>query len=134
MVTEDAGRQLDIGGTTAMANQQQRQPENYESRGGHNAASWREAPVQAAGGSAERDETYGLVSVLYHAFQGAETYTKYIADAERAGEEEIASFFRECQEQENQRALRAKQLLAMQLEDIEDRDYDEDEEAADEDE
>ncbi len=109
-----------------MANQQTRQ-ENYDVRS--NAKAWRESPVQMASGSVEADETYGLVSVLYHALQGAETYTGYIADAERAGEMEIAEFFRECQEQENRRALRAKQLLAVQLEDIEDETYDEDEDA-----
>jgi hypothetical protein len=89
-------------------------------------------PSASATGAAERDETYGPISVLYHALQGAETYAQYIIDAERAGESEIASFFEECQRQENQRATRAKQLLAGQLEDFagedEDEEDDEDEE------
>lgn len=115
-----------------MANRQMHQ-DNYGTR--HDATSWREPPVQMAGGSAENDETYGLVSVLYHALQGAETYMKYIADAEQAGETELVEFFRECQEQENRRALRAKQLLAMKLEDVEDEAYEADEdEGEDEDE
>ena len=33
------------------------------------------------------DHVYGLVSVLYHALQGAETYEKYVDDAERAGDD-----------------------------------------------
>ena len=111
-----------------MANQQMRQ-NDYGTR--DNATSWREPPMQTASGSVEADETYGLVSVLYHALQGAETYMKYIADAERAGEVELAEFFRECQEQENRRALRAKQLLAVQLEDIADEKDEEDEEDED---
>jgi hypothetical protein len=78
-------------------------------------------------GAAERDETYGLISVLYHALQGAETYTQYIADAERAGANDLLKFFQECQAQENERAMRAKQLLARQLEDTIDEDEDEDE-------
>lgn len=115
-----------------MANQQT-QHDDTVNRTTRTAASWRNTPGDGTGGAAERDETYGLVSVLYHALQGAETYSQYIADADRAGETEIAAFFRECQEQENRRALRAKQLLAMQLDEIED-DYSEDEEDSDEDE
>ena len=114
-----------------MPNHQTHQ-DNIGSRNARTAASWRESPA-AAGGSVERDETYGLVSVLYHALQGAETYGEYIADAERAGEDELSAFFRECREQENQRALRAKRLLAMQLEGA-DEEYDDEEDGAEEDE
>jgi hypothetical protein len=53
---------------------------------------------------------YNLVSVLYHALQGAELYEKYASDA--GGDQDLASFFREVQQQEQQRAERAKQLLA----------------------
>ncbi len=58
-----------------------------------------------------RDVTYDLVSVLYHALQGAETYEMYIRDAEQAGESESAQFFREVQEEERRRGERAKALL-----------------------
>jgi hypothetical protein len=77
--------------------------------------------------AAAPDETYGLVSVLYHALQGAQTYAQYIADAERAGADELVEFFQECQSEENRRAMRAKSLLAEQIGDIEDEDDDEDE-------
>jgi rubrerythrin len=62
-----------------------------------------------------RDEDYNLVSILYHALQGAETYDTYISDAEGAGDQEIAQFFRQVQEEERQRAARAKELLGWRL-------------------
>jgi hypothetical protein len=63
----------------------------------------------------ERDELYGLISVLYHALQGAETYESYVTDAEDAGDEELRTFFEEVQDEELERAERAKQLLAVRL-------------------
>jgi rubrerythrin len=78
--------------------------------------------------------------VLYHSLQGAETYGQYIADAERAGKNELVEFFRECQEEENARAKRARSLLADSLdegadeEDDEDEDEDEDDEEEDDEE
>jgi len=62
-----------------------------------------------------RDEHYNLVSVLYHALQGAETYEQYINDAERAGDRDLAQFFRDVQEEERQRAQRAKELLKQRM-------------------
>jgi hypothetical protein len=82
----------------------------------------------ASEGTAAADETYGIVSVLYHALQGAQPYGQYIADAERAGNDELVEFFQECQSQENERARRAKQLLASQLEEGEDEEEDEEDE------
>ncbi|HZB63282.1 MAG TPA: hypothetical protein VE423_11505 [Microvirga sp.] len=57
--------------------------------------------------------TYNLVSVLYHALQGADLYEKYASDA--GSDRDLATFFREIQQQEKQRADRAKQLLATRL-------------------
>ena len=37
--------------------------------------------------------TYNLVSVLYHALQGADLYEKYASDA--GSDKDLASFFRE---------------------------------------
>jgi hypothetical protein len=62
-----------------------------------------------------RDEHYNLVSILYHALQGAETYDTYINDAEAAGDQELAAFFRQVQEEERQRAARAKEMLGRRL-------------------
>jgi rubrerythrin len=61
------------------------------------------------------DATYDLVSVLYHSLQGAETYEFYENDANEAGDNELAQFFREVREEESRRADRAKQLLARRL-------------------
>jgi hypothetical protein len=72
------------------------------------------------------DETYGLVSVLYHSLQGAQTYAQYAADAERAGEQDLVEFFQDCQGQEKERASRAKRLLAIQLGDFEDEEEEDD--------
>ena len=62
-----------------------------------------------------QDKTYNLVSILYHALQGAETYQQYIRDAEQNGDQDLAQFFREVQEEERRRAERAKQLLGQRL-------------------
>ena len=59
--------------------------------------------------------TYNLVSIIYHALQGAETYDMYVSDAERAGDNELANFFREVRDEERRRSDRAKQLLHTRL-------------------
>ena len=61
------------------------------------------------------DTVYDLVSIIYHALQGAETYGMYIADAEEVEDAELAKFFKEVQDDERQRADRAKKLLAGRL-------------------
>ena len=68
------------------------------------------------------DHVYGLVSVLYHALQGAETYEKYVDDAERVGDDELVRFFEQCRDQESERASRAKQLLVERAGEGEDED------------
>ena len=79
------------------------------------------------------DHVYGVVSVLYHALQGAETYLQYIEDARNAGDDELTSFFEQCREEEQRRATRAKTLLAMRLGGDLDEDEDEDEDEDDDD-
>jgi hypothetical protein len=63
-----------------------------------------------------RDVTYDLISVVYHALQGAETYQTYQHDAEGSGDRDAAAFFREAQEQSRQMADRAKELLGQRME------------------
>ena len=58
------------------------------------------------------DTVFNLTSVFYHAAQGGQVYAKYIEDAEREGDQELAGFFREVQEQDARRAQKAKSLLA----------------------
>ena len=60
-----------------------------------------------------RDEHYDLVSVLYHALQGADTCSEYALDAEAAGDERLAEFFREAGVMQTQLADRAKGLLGI---------------------
>ena len=60
-----------------------------------------------------RDEHYNLISVLYHALHGAENCDRYAADAEIAGDERLAAFFRETQVMQSQIAERAKGLLGI---------------------
>jgi hypothetical protein len=89
----------------------------------------------------ERDEIYGVVSVIYHALQGAETYQRYIDDAQKAGDGELQQFFETCRKEELERAKRAKSILLDRLEDEEledegdaDEEEDSDEESSSEDE
>jgi hypothetical protein len=94
------------------------------------AGGGREQPVSepaARAATPTEDHVYGLVSVLYHALQGAQTYDQYIEDAERADDAELVKFFEQCRDEESLRASRAKQLLVDRTE-IEDTDEDEDDE------
>jgi hypothetical protein len=81
---------------------------------------------------ATEDHVYGLVSVLYHALQGAETYERYIDDAEQAGDDELVRFFEQCRDQENERAAQAKRLLVDRIDEAVDEDEDDGESADDE--
>jgi rubrerythrin len=58
-----------------------------------------------------KDSVYNLASVLYHAAEGGQVYAKYIEDAEQEGDNELADFFRQVQQQDAQRAQQAKSLL-----------------------
>ncbi len=55
------------------------------------------------------NEVYNLVSVLYHALEGAQTYDKYAQDA--VGNQQLADFFHTAKSQDEQRAQEALQLL-----------------------
>jgi hypothetical protein len=58
---------------------------------------------------------YDIVSVMYHALQGAETYDRYVTDARQRGDGELADFFRDVQEHNRDDARRAKALLQGRL-------------------
>ena len=57
------------------------------------------------------NEHYDLISVLYHALEGAWKCETYSRDAEKAGDETLAQFFRETQREQCARAEQAKSLL-----------------------
>ena len=61
------------------------------------------------------DTHYNLVSVLYHALQGATLYAEYAEDAEAEGDPELSEFFRDLQDEERERAERAKEYLLQRL-------------------
>ena len=58
-----------------------------------------------------RNEAFDLVSVLYHALEGAQACSKYCQDAQQIGNRDLEQFFQQCQQEEIQRADRAKQML-----------------------
>lgn len=62
-----------------------------------------------------RDETYDLISVLYHALQGAETCAKYLEDARNEGDQEAVQFFEEAISTQRRIAERGKALLAQRM-------------------
>jgi hypothetical protein len=61
------------------------------------------------------DEQYDLISVLYHATQGAWNYDHYIKDAEDQGDQELADFIRDVRDKNAEVAKRAKELLRSRL-------------------
>ncbi len=70
---------------------------------------------QSTGNTGTKDETFNLVSILYHALQSAETIDKYIENGGQGGGDELNQFFRETKEENSRRADRAKELLAQHL-------------------
>ena len=58
-----------------------------------------------------RDEHYNLISALYHLLEGASTCEQYIRDAEEAGDQDLAQFFRDWQDEQRNLSERAKNLL-----------------------
>ena len=60
-----------------------------------------------------RDEHYDLISVLYHALHGADNCNTYAFDAQAAGDQRLAEFFREASVMQTQLADRAKGLLGI---------------------
>lgn len=62
-----------------------------------------------------KNEQYDLISIVYHALEGAVTYEQYIEDAKAAGDEELMNFFEEVQANNCQMAEKAKQLLKNRL-------------------
>ena len=70
----------------------------------------------------EEDEIFALVSVLYHALQGASASRKYINDARTADDEELAEFFQRCRADDRARAKEAKLLLVSRVDEEDDED------------
>jgi rubrerythrin len=65
----------------------------------------------ATGETGFADVTYDLISVQYHSLKAGHDYGQYVRDAENAGLDDIASFFREVMEVDSQRAKRCHEFL-----------------------
>jgi hypothetical protein len=72
-------------------------------------------PPTAEQATGTRDTTYALVSVLYHALQGAETLARYLQDAEAAGDQELVQFLRDAQAWQRHLAAQAQAVLHQRL-------------------
>jgi hypothetical protein len=66
---------------------------------------------QATGTS---DPTYNVISVVYHALQGAETIQKYLDDS--GTDDELRKFFEQVQQGYRRAADGGKQLLVKRIE------------------
>lgn len=66
----------------------------------------------ASGSTGVSNPTFNIVSILYHALQGAQTYDTYIRDAEQHGDTNLAQFLRQIQAEDRNRAQYCMQLLA----------------------
>ena len=64
---------------------------------------------QSSDATSTRDETYDVISIVYHALQGAENCDIYAEDAEQ---DELRQFFQQAGDQQRQLAQQGKQLLA----------------------
>ncbi len=65
----------------------------------------------ATGETGFDDVTFDLVSVQYHSLKAGHDYGQYVRDAENAGFDDIASFFRHVMEQDSERARRCHEFL-----------------------
>jgi hypothetical protein len=70
-----------------------------------------------------RDEHYNVISVLYHALQGADTCGTYLQDAEQAGDQELVQFFREVQDTYRQLGDRSKMVSIQGVRSVRSRRY-----------
>jgi rubrerythrin len=65
----------------------------------------------ATGETGFEDVAFDLISVQYHSLKAGHDYGQYVRDAENAGLQDIAGFFREVMEQDSQRAKRCHEFL-----------------------
>ena len=65
----------------------------------------------ATGETGFEDVTYDLISVQYHSLKAGHDYGQYVRDAENAGQDEIAQFFRDVMAQDSERAHRCHRFL-----------------------
>jgi ferritin len=66
----------------------------------------------ATGETGFEDVQYDLVSVQYHALKAGHDYGQYVRDAENAGMNDLADFFRKVMSEDSDRAHQCHQFLA----------------------
>ena len=66
----------------------------------------------ATGETGFDDVTFDLISVQYHALKAGHDYGQYVRDAENAGQDDIAAFFRSVMEEDSARAHTCHEFLA----------------------
>lgn len=71
---------------------------------GTNQPSMEGTRKMATGETGFDDVTYDLISVQYHSLKAGHDYGQYVRDAENAGRDDIAQFFREVMEQDSRAA------------------------------
>ncbi|HWV48423.1 MAG TPA: hypothetical protein VN035_03120 [Microbacterium sp.] len=72
--------------------------------------------MSAAPASAMKDKNYNLVAVLESSLRNAWTMQTYAEDAERAGDAELAEWFRKIQHNSLKAGEQGKQMLLARLE------------------
>jgi rubrerythrin len=65
----------------------------------------------ATGETGFDDVTFDLISVQYHALKAGHDYGQYVRDAENAGKDDIASFFKDVMAQDSERAQKVHGFL-----------------------
>ncbi|MCR3750760.1 acyl carrier protein [Lentzea californiensis] len=65
----------------------------------------------ATGETGFDDVTYDLISVQYHALKAGHDYGQYVRDADNAGRQDIADFFRSVMEEDSARAQKCHQFI-----------------------
>jgi rubrerythrin len=65
----------------------------------------------ATGETGFDDVSFDLISVQYHSLKAGHDYGQYVRDAENAGEQEIAEFFRGVMSQDSERAAKCHEFL-----------------------
>jgi hypothetical protein len=70
-----------------------------------------EEAYMATGETGFDDVTFDLISVQYHSLKAGHDYGQYVRDAENAGQDEIASFFRSVMDEDSQRAAKCHEFI-----------------------
>lgn len=65
----------------------------------------------ATGETGFDDLSFDLISVQYHSLKAGHDYGQYVRDAENAGRDDIADFFRSVMEEDSARASKCHELL-----------------------